>query len=92
MRTRIYAKPSPHPFLRPPPPNPPTPHPTRTHPADKPPGAGGPLQGRLGPARKKGKRKGRWPMHRPPCPPAFDCNGINPRYWHPHDGIMDEYW
>ena len=31
-------------------------------------------------------------MHRPPCPPAFDCNGINPRYWHPHDGIMDEYW
>ena len=60
--------------------------------ADKPRGAGGPLSGRLGPNKKKIKGKGRWPLTRPPCPPAFDCNGINPRYWHPHDGIMDEYW
>eukprot|EP00291_Cryptomonas_curvata_P014405 CAMPEP_0172151650 /NCGR_PEP_ID=MMETSP1050-20130122/350_1 /TAXON_ID=233186 /ORGANISM="Cryptomonas curvata, Strain CCAP979/52" /LENGTH=107 /DNA_ID=CAMNT_0012819785 /DNA_START=174 /DNA_END=497 /DNA_ORIENTATION=- len=40
----------------------------------------------------KNKKKGRGPLHRPPCPPAFDCNGINPKYYHQHDGIMDEYW
>ena len=60
--------------------------------AAKPRGAGGPLAGRLGPPKKKGRGKGRGPLNRPPCPPAFDCNGINPRYWHPTDGVMDEYW
>eukprot|EP00291_Cryptomonas_curvata_P015659 CAMPEP_0172152660 /NCGR_PEP_ID=MMETSP1050-20130122/977_1 /TAXON_ID=233186 /ORGANISM="Cryptomonas curvata, Strain CCAP979/52" /LENGTH=69 /DNA_ID=CAMNT_0012821039 /DNA_START=162 /DNA_END=371 /DNA_ORIENTATION=- len=25
------------------------------------------------------------------CPPAFDCNGIPPKYWHPTDSATDEF-